>query len=114
MAKAKAKTGTGRGGERKDGLFAKGGKGGPGRPPKAREEKYADALKKAVTFKDITDIAKTLVNKAKAGDEKAAKLLFEYLIGKPVERIESVSVIENTRQEIVYRVDPACAKGKKK
>ena len=62
---------------------AKGSSGGPGRPPKKREERYQELLKEAVTYKQFKAIVKMVAGKAEGGDLAAAKLLFEYLLGKP-------------------------------
>lgn len=66
------------------GRFLPGGPGGPGRPQKAIEEKYRKALASAVTARDITEIGRVMVEKAKAGDVAAVKVLFEWLVPKPI------------------------------
>ena len=70
------------------GKFVKGNGGGPGRPKKAREERYREILLNTVTFDDWQDIIKRAVNDAKKGDTSARKWLSDYLIGPPVERKE--------------------------
>ena len=72
----------------KNGQFAKGNGGGPGRPPKAREERYKEILKGAVTYSQWRKIIKKLADKAERGDIQAAKLLFEYLVGKPTQELQ--------------------------
>ena len=70
------------------GKFVKGNGGGPGRPKKAREERYREILLNTVTFDDWQDIIKRAVNDAKKGETSARKWLSDYLIGPPVERKE--------------------------
>ena len=71
-----------------DGKFVKGHTGGPGRPPRAREEKYYNLMMSTVTFADWERIISKAVEQAKRGDPTARKWLSDYLIGPPVERKE--------------------------
>ncbi len=70
------------------GKFVKGNGGGPGRPKKAKEERYYEILVSTVTFADWQAIIKRAVSDAKKGDTSARKWLADYLIGPPVERKE--------------------------
>ena len=63
----------------KKGRFVKGNSGGPGRPPKEREERYYEIAMNTVTFKDWQEIIKRAVSDAKRGDDKARKWLSDYL-----------------------------------
>src|SRR5215510_6145932 len=67
------------------GRFAKGNKGGPGNPHARQVAALRSALLKIVTEDDIIEIAHVLLLKAKQGDLAAAKLLFSYTLGKPLE-----------------------------
>jgi hypothetical protein len=71
------------------GRFVKGSSGGPGRPPKKREEKYLERFKKAVTLKEFEEAAQALVDAAIGGDVKAIRLLFQYALGNPKQLIEA-------------------------
>lgn len=71
------------------GRFVKGHSGGPGRPPKKREEKYLERFKKAVTLSEFQEASQALVNAAKGGDISAIKLLFQYALGNPKQLIEA-------------------------
>jgi len=70
------------------GQFEKGWKGGPGRPPRAKEEKFYRIMTTAVTLKDWREIIKKAVEQAKRGNHQARKFLADYLIGPPIERKE--------------------------
>jgi len=80
-----------------DGRFLPGNAGGPGNPFAARVGELRAALLGAVEPGDLAAIAKTLVRAAKGGDVAAAKVLFERLLGRPVEldfveRLEALEV----------------------
>lgn len=93
-------------GRDENGKFAKGYKGGPGRPKKDREVRYYDILHTAVTFEDWKEIVAKAVADAKRGDAVARKWLADYLIGPPVQRNEltgaegSALTIHIVREEI--------------
>jgi hypothetical protein len=68
-----------------DGRFAVGNPGGPGGSAFAkRSAQLRQTLIDAVSEQDIRDVATKLVERAKAGDVDAARLLFDRLLGKPV------------------------------
>lgn len=75
-----------------NGRFVKGhaptnnGKGG--RKRRSVEEKYLEAIKKAVSVDDLQAIFNTGFARAKAGDLGWAKLICEYLIGKPTQYVD--------------------------
>ena len=59
-----------------------------GRPSKPREERYTEILREAVTFAQFERIVRRIAQKAERGDLPAAKLLFEYIIGKPPQQYQ--------------------------
>jgi hypothetical protein len=65
------------------GRFAKGNPGGPGNPYPRRVAALKLALLNCVTEEDIVAIAKAVIEEAKAGNIPAAKLIFQYVLGKP-------------------------------
>ncbi len=65
------------------GRFAKGNPGGPGNPFTRQVATLRGQLLKSVKRNDLRDIVAALVEKSKAGDIPAIKLLFAYLIGAP-------------------------------
>lgn len=76
-------------GERNEsGQFVKGYSGGPGRPPKAREEKYHEILVSAITFDDFRRIILKAKDQAIKGDAVARKFIADYLVGTPIQRTE--------------------------
>lgn len=69
-----------------NGRFVKGNSGGPGRPPKAREERYLQILQSTLTFTDWADIVKKAGEQAKRGDKDARKWLTDYLVGPALQK----------------------------
>ena len=65
------------------GRFAKGNAGGPGNPYPRRVAALRQALLECVTEDDIRAIAKAVIEEAKTGNVAAAKLIFQYVLGKP-------------------------------
>lgn len=75
-----------------NGRFVKGntaakGSGG-GRPKRSVEERYIKALSRRVTMKDWNKIIEVAIQFAKAGDAKARQWISDYLMGKPMQRME--------------------------
>jgi hypothetical protein len=69
--------------------FQKGVSGNPkGRPKKDREEEFQKILLSEVTPGDFRDMVAKAVQLAKKGEYQFMKLLFDYLIGPPVEKKE--------------------------
>ena len=58
---------------------ANGNKGGPGRPPKAREERYYEIAMNTVTFTRWEKIINKAAEQAERGDATARKWLSEFL-----------------------------------
>ncbi len=67
------------------GRFLPGNPGGPGNPHAARVAALRGALLEAVTPADLAAIARSLVQAARSGDVAAAKLVFERVLGRPLE-----------------------------
>jgi hypothetical protein len=65
----------------RNGTFAVGNPGGPGRPPRATEQQYVEALSETVSLDDWRTIVRAAVDKAKKGDFKAREWLTRMLIG---------------------------------
>lgn len=73
----------------KNGRFKKGHSGNPrGRPKRTTDERYIRALARTVRIKDWEKIVTTGIARAKAGDLGWARFLAEYLMGKPIQRME--------------------------
>lgn len=72
-------------GRDEQGRFADGNAGGPGNPYAAQVGRLRSALLSAVTEDDMRDVVLALVGKAKKGDVKAARVLLDRVLGKPVE-----------------------------
>lgn len=67
------------------GRFTAGNAGGPGNPHAAQVGRLRSALVSAVTEEDMREVITALVDKAKAGSIAAARVLFDRVLGKPVE-----------------------------
>jgi hypothetical protein len=72
----------------KNGHFAKGNGGGPGRPKKEREEEYLKILWSILTPARWKVVVKKLLLDAEGGDDKARKLLFDHALGLPIQKLE--------------------------
>jgi len=70
------------------GRFAKGHKGGPGRPARDKEEKYLKKLSTRCTLKEWQAIVDRAIAQAKAGNPKARQWLSDYLLGKPAQELK--------------------------
>jgi hypothetical protein len=67
------------------GRFVSGHKGGPGNPFARRCAAIRRAFLEAISEEDIQAIVRTLIEKAKAGDLVAAKLILLWAIGRPAD-----------------------------
>ena len=56
---------------------------GPGRPPAAREEAYREALQAAASPEDLGMVFGKVMERARAGDIAAARLVMQQLVGPP-------------------------------
>jgi len=70
------------------GRFRTGNRGGPGNPFARRVAALRQAMYQAVREEDVQAITEALVEKAKAGEVAAAKLVLSYVIGKPPEAVD--------------------------
>lgn len=72
-----------------------------GRPKRSVEEKYLKALSRRVTMKEWNKVIEVAIQFAKAGDAKARQWLSDYLMGKPIQRMEHTG---KGGGEVVFRV----------
>lgn len=77
--------------------------GSPGRPSRAREERYYQIMMTAVTFADWEVIVKKAAEQAKRGDAVARKWLADYLVGAPIQKLEHTG--ENGGAIVITVVD---------
>ena len=68
-------------GRKTNGQFTRGNRYGRGNPHASAVAALKSALVGAVTVEDIKQIAKVLVEQAKAGEHAAIKILLPYLVG---------------------------------
>lgn len=71
-----------------NGRFAKGNPGGPGRKPRVIEEGYLDLFCESVPPARAKKIIEKAASQAEHGDAKAREWLFNYLAGKPADKIQ--------------------------
>jgi hypothetical protein len=71
-----------------NGRFAKGNPGGPGNPFARQVAAFRQEFMAAVTGDDIAVIVRSLIDKAKAGDVAAARLVLQYTLGKPAASVD--------------------------
>ncbi|MDD3118912.1 MAG: hypothetical protein PHQ27_07025 [Victivallales bacterium] len=90
-------------GRGKDGKFGRGNPGGPGNPYIRQIAKFRAELLVTVTINDLQEIIKTLIEKAKAGDIQAAKIILDRIFGPP----QSIDIMEklNELEEIVTELN---------
>jgi hypothetical protein len=78
------------------GRFLPGNPGGPGRPPKARNLAYVDAVIRALPPEQLGALLAEMVEFAETtqswrGKLAAVRLALEYAVGKPTQRVEQQS-----------------------
>jgi hypothetical protein len=71
------------------GRFADGNRGGPGRPRRATEAEYLQALSRIVSVEDLRAIARRAVADAKRGSARARDWVTKYLLGDPAPKAPS-------------------------
>jgi hypothetical protein len=71
-----------------NGQFAAGNRGGPGNPFARQVAELRQAILDRLTVESAGEIADALIAKAKTGDVAAARLLFQYGLGKPAKAVE--------------------------
>ena len=76
------------------GRFTNGHPGGPGRPPKSKEEKFLKTTLSAVSLRDWREIVQKAVEQAKRGNPAARKWLSDYLLGLPQQKLDVTSLGE--------------------
>jgi hypothetical protein len=78
---------SGRGSEREGrdaaGRFVVGNPGGPGNPYARRVGELKKLLLETVVLQDLAEILAAMIKKAKEGNVQAAKLVLQYVLGKP-------------------------------
>lgn len=82
------------------GRFMAGNPGGKGNPYAVRVAALRGALLDAVTKKDLRQMVKAVVAKAKQGDAAAFRVIAPYLLGRPL-LAEQVSEPEESRGPLV-------------
>ncbi|MBX3323467.1 MAG: hypothetical protein KF757_10790 [Phycisphaeraceae bacterium] len=83
----------GSGGRDARGRFASGNRFAIGNPQAARVGRLRSAMIESVTIKDMGEVVATVIERAKAGDMAAAKLLLDRVLG-PVVAIDVLARIE--------------------
>jgi len=68
-------------------VFEKGWKGGPGRPPKRREDRILSAMDTVITDDDWLAIIEVAKSGALQGQFRKLELLLAYGLGKPTQTV---------------------------
>ncbi|MFO0866860.1 MAG: hypothetical protein U0744_19850 [Gemmataceae bacterium] len=77
------------------GTFRNGNRGGPGNPYARRVSKLRQAVMEECAEEDLRDITRAMINLAKDGDKAAAKLVYQYALGKPDKQIDPDRIDEH-------------------
>ena len=74
-----------------------------------RKNEYKSALNQAISMQDVIDVLTKLLNQAKNEDEgiQAKKLLLEYCLGKPLDKIEVEQHGTNFQPVVINQVSKA-------
>lgn len=72
----------------KNGQFAAGNAGGPGRPPAAKEEHYLELLRQTVDLSQWQTAISAVLRKAQEGDLRAFEALAKYIMPLPAQRLK--------------------------
>jgi hypothetical protein len=65
------------------GTFRNGNRGGPGNPYARRVAKLRQAMLEECREEDLRSITRVMIDRANQGDTAAARLVFQYVLGKP-------------------------------
>ena len=77
-------------GRNENGTFRPGCPPGPGRPSMATDREYLYALRKGCSPADLEQVVRRLVELAKGGDVRAARILLDRCLGRPPETVHVV------------------------
>ncbi|MFO0865380.1 MAG: hypothetical protein U0744_12145 [Gemmataceae bacterium] len=77
------------------GTFRNGNRGGPGNPYARRVAKLRQAVMEECTEDDLREVTRSMINLAKRGDKAAAKLVYQYALGKPDKQIDPDRIDEH-------------------
>ena len=77
------------------GTFRHGNRGGPGNPFARRVAKLRQAMLEECAEEDLRGITRAMINLAKRGDKAAAKLVFQYTLGKPDKQVDPDRIDED-------------------
>ena len=87
------------------GRYTKGNKGGPGNPFARRIAALRRAFCEVVTDDDLLELSRRLLDKAKAGNLVAAKLLLAYTVGRPTDAVDPDTL--DLHEWLLYQKGPA-------
>lgn len=81
------------------GRFLPGNRGGPGNPHGGRVARLRSALLGAVSEADVHEVIAALVERAKAGDVQAARLVLERVLG-PSEALDLLEEVHRLHERL--------------
>jgi len=97
-------------GRNKNGQFASGNAGGPGRPRRMVEHDYLAALGDVVSLVNWREIVERAVADAKAGDARARDWITKYLIGNEPPKLVDLAAREQRGATVDEIVEEAANK----
>src|SRR5438128_11523499 len=107
VSQAKAKPEAADEGRDAKGRFTKGNKGGPGNPFARKVAALRRAMVNFVSEDDLKHLVFVIKMRAEGGDMAAAKLLLQYVIGKPTETVDPDRVDVDEWEKLQEQARPA-------
>lgn len=94
------------------GRFGEGNKAAKGNPVTRRHHELKRAMMEAVTPEMLLGVMRSMVKAALQGDVQAARLVCEYTVGKPKERVEltgELTLVAAVRRRLQAAIVPQIA-----
>jgi len=89
-----------------NGRFAPGNPGGPGNPYARKVAEMRKTMVEFVSIEKLKRIVEAITKKAEEGDVAAAKLIFQYVLGKPTTPVDPDRLDVDERQKLLERARP--------
>ena len=93
-------------GRQADGRFAPGNPGGPGNPYARKVAEYRKALLECVSVEELGRVVAAIKKKALEGNVAAAKLIFQYVLGKPITPVDPDRLDVDEWQKVLEQARP--------
>ena len=93
-------------GREANGRFAPGNAGGPGNPHARQVAEYRKALFECVSIEELKRAIEGIKQKALGGDVAAARLIFQYVLGKPLTPVDPDRLDVDEWQKLLEQARP--------